>query len=538
MIKFIAKHPVLCLVSVVVLLLIPVFYLAPLSIMEARNFITAREMYLDGNWITTTMNGYPRYEKPPFPTWLSAWFGMVGDFDHVFLLRLPALFISMALGLTSFYFMRLLKYDANSALVTGLVLITSYYIFGIILEAPWDIYTHTFVFIGITFTLQFFKTRKLWFAVLAVIAIGLSVLSKGPIGIYVLYLPFLLAYFLTEQFQGFKLITFLSVLLLGVLLGAVWFLVVRHLDPIAFQEITSKETNNWTLYQVKPFYYYWSFFIQSGLWTIFSVLALVFLFRIKIKSWSKEQKLFFVWLFTSLILLSVVPEKKARYLMPVLIPLAFVIGEYLKPIHEKMRTLHVVERLLFYLHYGIIILLAPIAVAAIIYLSPEINSFSAFLMSLSFIGVVYFSINLFRQLVKRNWEHSFFYSIGLILSVLYFLLPSLIDSTPHRHEHLREWMDQKSWDLPHYFYDAPAPEIVFDYGDKIPVVLLNQNEEFIPKGSFYLMLSDPAKFPTNDVWDDYCISIVDTFDHNLVFEGNKNGRDRFIIEQLIVIPEL
>jgi len=38
------------------------------NIMEARNFVTAREMLTQGNWILTTMDGLPRYEKPPLPT--------------------------------------------------------------------------------------------------------------------------------------------------------------------------------------------------------------------------------------------------------------------------------------------------------------------------------------------------------------------------------------------------------------------------------------------------------------------------------------
>ncbi len=36
------------------------------NIMGARNFITAREMLQDGNWILTTLNGEARYQKPPF----------------------------------------------------------------------------------------------------------------------------------------------------------------------------------------------------------------------------------------------------------------------------------------------------------------------------------------------------------------------------------------------------------------------------------------------------------------------------------------
>ena len=42
------------------------------NIMEARNFITAREMLDYGHWFHTTMNLEPRYEKPPLPTWMTA----------------------------------------------------------------------------------------------------------------------------------------------------------------------------------------------------------------------------------------------------------------------------------------------------------------------------------------------------------------------------------------------------------------------------------------------------------------------------------
>ena len=60
------------------------------NIMEARNFITAREMLEYGNWIHTTMNLEPRYEKPPLPTWLTAFSASVFGVKSLFGLRLPA----------------------------------------------------------------------------------------------------------------------------------------------------------------------------------------------------------------------------------------------------------------------------------------------------------------------------------------------------------------------------------------------------------------------------------------------------------------
>ena len=56
----------------VLVMLLPGLNTVQVSIMEARHFISAHEMVADGHWLLTTMNGEPRYEKPPLPTWLSA----------------------------------------------------------------------------------------------------------------------------------------------------------------------------------------------------------------------------------------------------------------------------------------------------------------------------------------------------------------------------------------------------------------------------------------------------------------------------------
>ena len=42
------------------------------DIMECRNLVTAREMVENQHWLLPTMNGEPRIEKPPLPTWLAA----------------------------------------------------------------------------------------------------------------------------------------------------------------------------------------------------------------------------------------------------------------------------------------------------------------------------------------------------------------------------------------------------------------------------------------------------------------------------------
>lgn len=50
------------------------------TLMESRNFITAREMTQQQNWLLPTMNGELRLAKPPLPTWLTALAGLsAGD---------------------------------------------------------------------------------------------------------------------------------------------------------------------------------------------------------------------------------------------------------------------------------------------------------------------------------------------------------------------------------------------------------------------------------------------------------------------------
>ncbi|HNQ27790.1 MAG TPA: glycosyltransferase, partial [Aquaticitalea sp.] len=68
--KILYDRPIAIMVIVVLAMLLFGNETIPVSIMEARNFITAREMVDDGNWLLTTMNGEARYEKPPLPTWL------------------------------------------------------------------------------------------------------------------------------------------------------------------------------------------------------------------------------------------------------------------------------------------------------------------------------------------------------------------------------------------------------------------------------------------------------------------------------------
>ncbi|MGB7843383.1 MAG: glycosyltransferase family 39 protein, partial [Salinimicrobium sp.] len=111
------------------------------NIMEARNFITAREMVQNNNWLLTTMNALPRYEKPPLPTWLTAISGLIFGFKSLFALRLPAALISLLMLYYFYRFLPKLEISLKQAFLAGLILASSFYIVFMARNGQWDIFT-------------------------------------------------------------------------------------------------------------------------------------------------------------------------------------------------------------------------------------------------------------------------------------------------------------------------------------------------------------------------------------------------------------
>jgi len=93
MLKTLQNNPIATIIFLVIVMLGFSIGNLPVSIMEARNFITAREMITDGNWLLTTMNGLARYEKPPLHTWLTAGSGLLSGIKNIVALRFPAILL-------------------------------------------------------------------------------------------------------------------------------------------------------------------------------------------------------------------------------------------------------------------------------------------------------------------------------------------------------------------------------------------------------------------------------------------------------------
>lgn len=538
MIKTIEKYPITTISIIVVLMLLIHLDVPNVTIMEARNFITAREMVLDNNWILSTMNGEARYQKPPLPTWLTAVSGLTFGMQSLFALRLPAALMVLFLGIFSYYFSLKLQLSIKHSLNNSLILITSFYVFGIINEAPWDIFAHGFMFAGLYYLFQFFETKQSEWkqVILAALFIGLSIMSKGPVSLFAVFLPFLISYGIVFKFQNFKqkLIPFIVCVLLFLAIGSWWFVYVRIADVHAFLEIATKETGNWSSYNVKPFYYYWSFFTQSGLWTIPAFVGLLYPYLIKRVTDKKVYKFTFWWTISAVILLSIIPEKKARYLMPVLIPLALNTGVYIEYLIKEFSNLtSKKETIPVYFNFGLIAVIAiclPIGLYVILYDNFNTYIFNYILTSVSSLII---GILILTFLIKKKIKNVFYLTVLFMVSIFLFGLP--ISKELNKKEAFNaintlHTIENKN-NINTYSIGEITPELLWNYNGILKDIYKNKTLKIPSEDNFgILILNEDVEKIISQLSENYHLKFTETYNLNV---GSKN-KERLIRQFYLV----
>lgn len=536
MIKLIKRHPVISICLFTAFMLLPNLNVLDVSIMEARNFITAREMVQDGNWLLTTMNGEPRYEKPPLPTWLTAISGILFGLKSTFALRFPAILFVMILGVAIFKISMLLVKDTTQSLQHAFIAITSFYIIGITIEAPWDIFTHGFMCVAIyQLFLLFEKNKTSWkHTLLAGCFIGFSFLSKGPVSMYALMLPFLMAYGFIFKYKNVKAkaFSFLSVIIVALVIGGWWYLYVRYQDPDTFHAITDKETSNWSSYNIRPFYYYWSFFTQSGLWTIPAFISLLYPYLKSRVNHLKAYQFSLLWTLLAVILLSIIPEKKSRYLMPVLIPLAINIGFYIDYLIRRFNTLtDKRETLPVYVNFGLIACIGlTFPVLGYVFLKETISSH---LVSYILASVILFGLGLSISLYLKQKDMRMVFRLTVLFfaGVILTVLPLSKGITNNQYlsiSNLKTELEAEGLKL--YAENYVSPEMLWYYGDKIPFISLHGEGSNMPEeNTFGLLTKAPLEENTlNRLKIEFEIKKVRTYNLNRFSSDSKQYNDRLL----------
>lgn len=462
------------------------------NIMEARNFITAREMVVQGNWILTTMDGLPRYEKPPLPTWFSAIIGKFFGFDNLALLRLPAAMVTLLLLIMVYKLtLKLILVDDRSsqspknatqleryiALIASLITGTSFYVVYSGREGTWDIFALSFMVTGVYFLYLFLTYQNKLYrnALLAGIFIGLSFMSKGPIAFYVPFLPFLLSYGMTYKFKTLKgkFIPLLLIIAIVIILSSWWALYIYLYDTTAASEIAKEQSSRWLYYELKPFYYYWSFFVQSGIWTIIALCSLIYPYVKRKVTNKKLYKFLFYWTIFAVLLLSLIPTKKSRYLLPVLVPLAMTMACYLEYVISNFSSLknNWEKGLLYFYTVLIAIIGIGFSVAAFIYFGDTILEYLPSYIITSVLLLV-IGIYLLYSLKKKDFNGIMYGSFAFIMTVTSFGFP--FADAFFQNKNYNSIAELNKTNFPVYVLESMAPEMVWEYGKPSEFKTMNE----------------------------------------------------------------
>lgn len=501
------------------------------DIMEARNFVSVREMVDDGNWIFTTLNGEPRYQKPPLPTWLSAGMAEIFGTNSTWALRFPAALSCVVLIIYIFKWIKKETKNIDIALISGLILTTTYLVLFVGKRATWDIYCYSFALIGVYYWWKTFQSNeKQWLNFsLAGIFLGFSILSKGPTGIYVIGAPFFLAYWIT---YGFPKIKWMGWLWMGILMCAIgfsWYGYIYLNDQETFLRIMEEESSARTNREVKAFTRYFSFPIQMGVWAIFALVSLIFPYIKKKTTFPKSYQMFFWWTIICFVLLSLIPSKKERYLFPLMIPLAATTGFYIYYLLQNQNWKTWEKALVKFAFglVGIIGIAVPIVLFGFLKIPLDVYSIS---FSIAAIGIgIFILLQTFKEfdLQKAFYGTVGFVSIAMILGIP--VIDMIFNNNPTYKSILtkKEWIQNSGLNL--YSLDAYSPEIWYKYQANIPAIDLGKPETIPTEKEFLLVMSNYDNLSNNLAELDkrgFQIEKLDEFDDNEEKPGTKNNVPR------------
>jgi hypothetical protein len=361
-------------------------------------------------------------------------------------------------------------------------------------------------------------------------------MSKGPVSLFALFLPFVISYGIVFKFKNFKskIAPLLLFIITFLLIGGWWFLYVRQVDSEAFIEIATKETSRWGNYNVRPFYYYWSFFTQSGMWTIIAFIALLFPYMTKRVTDKKLSKFSFFWTIIAVILLSLIPEKKSRYLVPVLFPMAINTGFYIEYLIREFKQLKSKKEILpVYFSFGLFGLIGVLfPVIAYFLLKDNLDG-----LWLHFViaSVLLFIIGLLiiKYLKNKKIKNVFYSMIAFMVAISVFALPLqkalYNNSNFHQITHLKDTVESER-NIKSYSFGELTPELLWYYDSNITNIYKNDTYQLPFDKQFGLLIDENNLDQLKKLPSNYIVEEIGEFDLNYF----KKKRKRLIRKYYLI----
>jgi 4-amino-4-deoxy-L-arabinose transferase-like glycosyltransferase len=331
----------------------------------------AKNMVVDGDWITPRFNGQNFYDKPILYYWLNALsFKLFGI--NEFAARFPAALLG-AFGVLVTFLLGKALYDRWTGFIGAVILSISFEYLFLSRLVVHDISLTLGILISLSLFYYGSQLHKVpaWIILLFYGSLAWSVLAKGPLGlilpgmIIVPYILFTKDWRLIKELRpGLGMIIFLP-------LAATWyvpvslrnsdflyyFIVHQHLQQFLS---TAKATHH------EPFYFYLPVFIGGFFpWSFFMPQALArSLSPLKRLADRKQDLFLFLWLAVPFVFFSIASSKLNTYILPVYPAAALLVAKLWK---DSIFNAADKNKGFLYSFSALTVILIPASIASIIY---------------------------------------------------------------------------------------------------------------------------------------------------------------------------
>lgn len=322
---------------------------------EAREALVIKDMFEQGNFILPLRNGVDIPSKPPFFHWIAAGTAKLSGHLSEFDIRFPSTLFA-ALALAFFFTFVSLESNLRTGLVTIVIAATATEWSRSALLSRVDMVFTSLLSLAFVLMYSLFSNFRdgrripLVTIFLLGVVLGCAVLTKGPAGIVIPWLAFGL-FWLVATKGSLRLPYYQAVLAIAttLLVAGLWYWAAYKQQGQRFIEVQFIRENVARLtgaegYEVgheKPFYFGVIDLLTGFLpWSVFCFPAAFIVWQKRHRLWLKEERLFLFslcWLVTFVIIISVASSKRAVYLLPVYLPLAYILAHTFFALREPAR---------------------------------------------------------------------------------------------------------------------------------------------------------------------------------------------------------
>ena len=319
---------------------------------EAFYAEAAREMLESGDWITPHFNYETRFQKPVLYYWLAATGSLVAGISPM-TVRLPAACAGLGLTLLAFACARR-WYDERTALLAGAIVAINFgYAFmarQALPDLPLAFFVSLTTWAGMTAVLDARDrpSARRW-AILAGLAAGAGMLTKGPLGMLLPGLVILPVVWLEQDSRAERSPAWTRWLgesrpsdwllsaLCSLLVAAPWFVAMGQRHGFAYFEgffigdnLERFATDRFN--EPRGVFYYVPI-LAAGLlpWSPFLLLGIRPLWRrVRMRTFASAERRLLLWSLLPLVFFSISVGKQPRYILPLVPPLAILLARTMR----------------------------------------------------------------------------------------------------------------------------------------------------------------------------------------------------------------